>query len=311
MRCQVELSELFTKKIDYNEIIKKVKKHNLFSRLITFLLSMLLLALVFNLFLKPLNIVAGGSSGVSIILNEAFSLDITLTTYIIYISTLILSAFFLSKEITLSLVIATIVYPFLVEVTENVTDYIVFSYSNPLLICIFAGILSGVATGLILKVGFNSGGLIVIAQVIYRYFKISISKSNLVINIIIVLIGGYYFGVSNILYAIIVMYISSIVTDKVMLGISSNKCFFITTTKEKEITNFITNYIYTGVTLIETYHDDKVALMCAVPTSKYFVFKEGITKIDNKATWFASDSYQVFGEFKGGKYGHNKNEKRS
>ena len=305
------LSSLFDKKVDYEEIIKKVKKHNLFSRLLIFLLSLLLLALVFNLFLKPLNIVAGGTGGVSIILDKVFSLDVTLTTYAVYILTLILSAFFLSKEITLSLVIATVCYPFFVEITKNVTDYIILSYSNPLLICIFSGILTGLATGLILKYGFNSGGLIVIAQVIYRFFRISISKTNLVINVIVVIIGGYYFGVSNILYAIIVMYISSIVTDKVMLGISSNKCFFITTSKEKEIIDFITKHIYTGVTLIETYHDDKVALMCAVPTSKYFVFKEGISKIDEKATWFASDSYQVLGEFKGGKYGYNKNEKRS
>lgn len=306
----MELKNLFNKKIDYDKIENKIKIDKIAVRLAIFLLAMLLSAIVFNLFLEPLNITVGGTSGLSIIFKEVFNINVTTTTYFIYIITLILSTFLLPRKVTLSLIIATIVYPFFVGLTSNITDVIILNYSNPLLICIFAGILNGVTTGLVLKIGFNSGGLIVVAQIIYRYFKISISKTYMLINVTIMAIGGYYFGVINVMYAIIVMYISTIVTDKVMLGISSNKVFFVTTNKEKEITDFILKHINSGVTIVDTHQDEKTTLMCAVPTSKYFVFKEGIVSIDKNAFWYATDSYQVHGEFKGGKYGHNKNEKR-
>ena len=301
MRYQAVLKNLFHKKIDYEKIELKTQTKNILVRLIVFLLSLLLLAIIFNLFLAPLNIVTGGSSGVAIILKEVFNFDVTITTYIIYGLTLILSVFLLPLKITVSLVIATIVYPFCVQLTSNITDIISLNYSNPLLICIFAGILNGIGTGAILRIGFNSGGLIVISNILYQHFKISISKSNMIINAVIVLIGGYYFGISNIMYAIIVIYISTIFTDKVMLGISDNKVFYIVTDKEKEIKSFITKHLTSGVTIVDSDHNDKVTLMCAIPTSKYFIFKEGIIAIDASAFWYATDSYQVMGQFKGGK----------
>lgn len=301
----MELKNLFNKKIDYEKIENKVKLEKSAVRLSIFLLALLLSAVVFNLFLEPLNITVGGTSGLSIIFKEVFNINVTTTTYFIYIITLLLSAFLLPKKVTMSLIMATVIYPFFIGLTSNITEIIVLNYSNPLLICIFAGILNGVGTGLVLKIGFNSGGLIVISQIIYRYFKISISKTYMLINVIIMLIGGYYFGVTNVMYAIIVMYISTIVTDKVMLGISSNKVFFVSTSKEKEITKFILKHINSGVTMVDTHQDEKTTLMCVVPTSKYFIFKEGIVSIDKNAFWYASDSYQVLGEFKGGKHGHN------
>lgn len=300
-RCPVVLKNLFHKKIDYEKIELKAKTKNIAVRLIIFLLSLLLLAIVFNLFLAPLNIVTGGSSGISIILKEVLNLDVGMTTYIIYGATLILSIFLLPLEITLSLVVATIIYPFFVQITSSITDIINLDYTNSLIICIFAGILNGIGVGAILKIGFNSGGLIVIPNILYQHFKISISKSNLIINTIIVLIGGYYFGISNIMYAIIVIYISTIFTDKVMLGISKNKVFYIVTDKEKEIKKFITKHLTSGVTIVDSDNNDKVTLMCAIPTSKYFIFKEGILAIDDSAFWYATDSYQVMGQFKGGK----------
>ena len=47
-------------------------------------------------------------------------------------------------------------------------------------------------------------------------------------------------NISNILYAIIGLYVSSYITDKVLLGISECKTFYRVTDKEKEVNEFIT-----------------------------------------------------------------------
>ena len=77
-----------------------------------------------------------------------------------------------------------------------------------LVISIFIGFAGGVCNGLLYKTGFSNGGLPIISQIIYDKFKIPIGKTNFVINTIIVLIGGYYFGITMIMYAIIINYIN-------------------------------------------------------------------------------------------------------
>lgn len=112
---------------------------------------------------------------------------------------LILSFIFLDIENTISLVLATIIYPVFVELTANITNFITIDYSNMIVISLFAGILNGIIMGVILKIGFNPGGLIVIAQIIYKYFKISISKVNSIISFIIVALAGYFIGLNSVL----------------------------------------------------------------------------------------------------------------
>lgn len=98
-----------------------------------------------------------------------------------------------------------------------------------LVISIFIGFAGGVCNGLLYKTGFSNGGLPIISQIIYDKFKIPIGKTNFVINTIIVLIGGYYFGITMIMYAVIINYINSLVVDKILLGVSKNKSIYIVT----------------------------------------------------------------------------------
>ena len=62
---------------------------------------------------------------------------------------------------------------------------------------LLAGILSGVANGLMYKSGYSNGGFPIVSQILYEKHNISISKSSLVINVTIVLIGAYFFGITN------------------------------------------------------------------------------------------------------------------
>ena len=165
------------KKIENN--IKKIKNKNIILRFLVFSLALYLFALVFNLLLMPANIVSGGTNGLAILIHEIFKIDSSLIVTIIYITMLFLSFVFLDIESTLSLIATTILYPLFVNLTANISNFIVIDYSNMILISIFAGILNGIISGIILKIGFNPGGLIVIAQIIYKYFRISVSKSNI------------------------------------------------------------------------------------------------------------------------------------
>ena len=149
------------------------------------------------------------------------------------------------------------------------------------------------------KSGYSNGGFPIISQILYEKHKISIAKTNLVINTSIVLLGAVFFGWTNALYAMVFLYINSIVMDKVLLGISKNKAFYIITTKEDEIKKYIIEILNHTVTTFNVkggfLSNKRRVLLAVVPTREYYKLTEGIKKIDNEAFFVVTDAYQVEG----------------
>ena len=147
--------------------------------------------------------------------------------------------------------------------------------------------------------GYGNGGFPIISQILFEKFKIGIATSSLVINTTIVLIGSMFFGTTKALYAIIFLYINSIVMDRVLLGISRNKAFYIITEKEMEIKEYIIEKLNHTVTTFDVkggYLQDKRRVMLTViPSREYYRLTEGIKKIDKNAFFVVTDSYQVEG----------------
>lgn len=282
------------------EDIKKVlKKQNKTYRIILISLSTILWAILYNLFLLPMKLVTGGTNGVATITNYLYGIDPALMILLLAIACAIISFMYLGFERTATSLVATIAYPVLVKLTANITDIIVIDYSDFLLLVIFAAVLCGVANGLMYKSGYNNGGFPVVSQILYDKYKISVAKSSLVINVIIVLIGAFFFGTTNALYAIIYIYISNLVLDKVLLGISNNKAFYIITTKEEEITEYILKTLQHSITTFDVkggFLDNKRKVMLTViPSREYYRLTEGIKQIDADAFFVVTDSYQVEG----------------
>ena len=78
---------------------------------IIFVLSILVSAINFNLLLKPINLVSGGSGGVALIVQKVFNISTSHVIAIVYIITIILSFIFLEKKTVASILLASILYP--------------------------------------------------------------------------------------------------------------------------------------------------------------------------------------------------------
>ena len=116
---------------------------------------------------------------------------------------------------------------------------------------------------------------------------------------LIIVSSLFVFGFPKFIYSVISMYIISVMTDKVILGISSSKAFYIITEHETAVKKFIMNNLSHGVTVLDgrggyTGNNQKV-IMCIIPTKEYYVAKEGIHKIDPEAFFLVTDSYEVYG----------------
>lgn len=185
--------------------MKKIKKY------IILLISLLFAALNFNLILKPLNLVTGGTQGLAIIINHLTNFSSTLIIFTINIIALILSLL-LPKKTTYSIIIASFIYPLFIKLTSNLPPL----NFNVLFLSFLAGIVCGTTGGLIYKEKFSSGGITIINLLLQKYLKIKVSITNFIINVLIIFTGYFYFGLSKSLYSLIVVTTSSIIIHFIM-----------------------------------------------------------------------------------------------
>ena len=281
-----------------NKIIENVNKKNIFKRYLMLLSGCLIVAFAFNLFFLRYDIVCFGVSGISIVLAK-FGVNPSMFIMGANIFLLIISYFFLGVEDVKNQLVGAIIYPIFVSLTAKITDLIDFGNIEFIIIAVMGGVIAGIGYGLIYKSGFSTGGTDVIGNLICKYSKISMGNAMMFVNVSIIAIGKIVFPWKIVMYAIVVAYLISVATDRILLGISNSKAFYIVVDKEKEefVREFLTSLPGVGSTVIDAsggYSNDKQTLILAVvPTKMYFIIKEGLSEIDRNIFYLVCDSYEV------------------
>ena len=148
-------------------------------------------------------------------------------------------------------ILGTILYAAFIKITIPVANLINLGDIDTLLSIIYGSIILGFCNGVILKSGYLSGGFQVLYKIFHKIFKISIGNASMIINGTIIGIGLLIFGIRNTFYATITIFISSFITDRVLLGVSESKNFYIITNKEKEIREYLINDVHSNFTLVD------------------------------------------------------------
>ena len=277
-------------------ILDEIENKHLVRRYILLIIGVLLYAIGYNAFFVPNNLVFGGSGGIALIIKDY--VDPSITIMVISIVALILGYITLGKRFAINSIIGSILFPLFVELTKNIS--LPVPKDDMMLIVICGAVLVGAGTGLVGRAGLSSGGVDTIIQILVSKLKISFGTAFMIVNGLIVIAGGYTFGWRILLYALIIIYIINLVTDKILLSISMNKTFFIVTTEVDKVKEYLLNNLSRGVTILDAhggYSDSKKkVIMVVIPTAEYFKAKEGILEIDKNAFFTITDSYQVYGQ---------------
>lgn len=289
---------LFKKRKSEKLILEQIYSKTRLIRYSQFIIGLLLVSVAFNAFILPNDIVYG-VSGIGVILNKTLNISPSLVILIGGIALLILSFIVLGKEKTKNSMVGSLLYPVFVELTSWIVKYIDLGSTETVVVVLFGAVISGVGFGLIFKSGFTTGGTDILNQIVSEKAKVSIGKSMIFTDGVIIVSSLFVFGWQKFIYSIINMYIISVMTDKVILGISSSKTFYIITEREDEVKKFILDYLSHGITVLEArggYTNSKQkVIMCTIPTKEYFKAKEGIHAIDKEAFFIVTDAYEVYG----------------
>jgi len=281
-----------------NKLIEDIYKKNLFKRHVMLILGCLIVAVAFNLFFLQYNIVCFGVSGISIVFNK---FGVNPSTFIIVANLLLLliSYFFLGADNVKNQIVGALIYPIFIDLTDGLVNIIKFENLEMIVIAVIGGVLAGIGYGLIYKSGYSTGGTDVIGHLVCKYSKVSMGNAMMFVNFGIILIGKLVFSWETVMYALVVAYLISVATDKILLGISNSKAFYIVVDKklDDKVNEFLVSLPGVGSTIIDAsggYSNDNQTLILAVaPTKMYFIIKEGLKEIDKNIFYLVCDSYEV------------------
>ena len=279
-----------------NNILDNIDKKDLVKRYIFLVMGCLVVAFAFTVFFNQYGIVCFGVSGLSTVLSR-FGVPNSLFILCANVFLLVLSYFLLGIKKTKNAVAGSLIFPLCVWLIEFLVPYLNFDDVELLVIVIFGGVLAGFGQGLIYKTNFNTGGTNIICEIVAKYTKASLGRAMWISDGLVVLSGLLISNWEVILYGFLVLYLISFMVDKVVLGISQSKAFYIVTDKQEEVREFLLSISDAGVTLINArggYSNNKETLLLGVvPTRQYFIVKEGLKEIDKNIFFLACDAYEV------------------
>ena len=265
---------------------------------LVFILGGVAFSVAVNCFLSKNNNLNGGFTGIATVLNYLLNIPIGTTIFIMNIPLFIIAFKKLGARFVKRTVWATLI-------TSTLIDIGVFLpvYKNDLLLSsIFGGALVGISLGIIFIRNATTGGVDIIAKLIQmKYPHISIGKSILIFDAVIVVLGGIvYQNVESMLYASVVIFVSAQVLDYIIYGVSRGTMIMIVTEKSNEIRQMIINDFNRGVTILKGQGgysgNEKDVLLCACLDNQTQKFIKKIKSADEKAFFIVTQSKQILGE---------------
>ncbi len=261
------------------------------------------MAVGFQCFLEPAHLVAGGVTGIGIMLS-AFTtarygfptplwlVNVALNFPLFLIAWKMRGGRFVGKTILTSLLFSLMLF-----VVQGVTFY----SGDLILSSVYGGVLVGIGLGLVLRCGATTGGVDLAASLLQKVWpRPSISKKIFIMDAIIILSGMLMFGGINGLYAILSVFISERCTKWVLEGGDIVRGAIVISDKAQEIGEALNlrlerdAAVFSGKgTLGEP---RKEILFCIFSQKEIQGAKSIIMNIDRGAILLVTDIREVLGE---------------
>lgn len=165
-------------------------------------------------FLLPNQFIDGGATGISLLLENVTSVDLSFLLILVNLPFIIISARMFSVRFALKSIVAILLLSFVVHFIEFpiITE-------DKLLIAVFGGFFLGFGIGMAMRGGSVIDGTEVLAIYLSRKLAITIGDVLLLTNIIIFSFGAYILSVETALYAILTYLAAAKTVDFVVDGV--------------------------------------------------------------------------------------------
>lgn len=253
-------------------------------------------------FLIPNAIVGGGVSGAASLINILTGLPAGLFTVILNAPILVFGFKLMGWKFIVRCFITTAALGLCTDLLTLLFKNVSLITDDKLLAAIYGGILQGIGIGLFIKYETSSGGTELLGRITHRLFPVlTIAAHVAVFDGLVVVLGAILLkDVKNVLYALILIFVSAKVSDLLIMGFTKAKLCYIVTEKSEEISDYLIGHSPRGVTLIKGEgmytKTEKDVLMTCVKSNQIANLKTWIKTLDEHAFVIVCDANEVYGQ---------------
>jgi uncharacterized membrane-anchored protein YitT (DUF2179 family) len=261
-------------------------------------LGSLLLALAYNVFYIPNEVVSGGISGIGVIVHHLLTWPVGVVTLLLNIP-LFLAGLRWGGGITTGIrtIYAVIVMSLAIDLLApwlpSVTD-------SPLLFITYGGLLDGLGVGLVLRAQGTTGGTDIIGRLLRRFTGLEISRGVFIANVLIIGAAAIIFGMEQAMYGIMVAAVSSYAIDFVLAGGRRARQALIISERWAEVRDAILTEMERGVTILPARGaytgSERPILLCVVNPTEIAQVRRLVMSFDPQAFVVITATSEVWGE---------------
>jgi len=286
--------DISAEKIDWRQIFSP-------TTIVYTLVGVALAAIALEAFMLPNKFLDGGVTGIAILINLQFGINLNLLLLVLNIPFLVMGYKKIGKTFAIQSTISVFLLIAVLEVIhmDPVTN-------DKVLIAVFGGMLMGTGIGFIIRGGGLIDGFEVITDFTQKNSAFSGSEITLFLNSLIMLAAAFFFGIEPAMYSLLTYFTAIKVTDYVVEGFEEYTALTVISKEHELVKELIVKKfgkaisVYKGERgyLPETFdiHHDCDIIMAVVTRLEVHRIKKAIIQIDPKAFFYV----QTIKEVKGG-----------
>lgn len=267
------------------------------------MLGALLTAVALDCFLVPGELAAGGASGLATIIyhvGRAHDLYIPVGLQTLLMNALLMIPVVKSgglryaSRTIFGIVSLSIFIDLLAPVLPNLVG------DDLLLAGIWGGVITGLGLGLVFRVGGNTGGTDIVAQLLAKHSALSVGTWMAIVDLLIVAGSATIFSARVALIAGLSMGIASWIIDKVVDGPTTERAAWVISAQHEELSQAILHDLGRGCTRFDATgmwsRSERPVLFVVLSRREVGMLKTLVAGIDKNAIVIISDVNEAFGE---------------
>ncbi len=255
------------------------------------------MALSVDVFLDPNNVVPGGFTALAMFANRLWGWPVGATLFAMNIPFLIIGMRVLGVEFGPKTVFASALTSLFIDVLR---PYVPTVTGEPLLYILYGGLLYGLGMGLVFRAQATGGGTEIPAKLLEHFRGIRMASSLLAMDIVILALAAFFFGLAPALYALISAWVMARIIDTLETGLNAGNLAYIITTRPEPVRDGILAGLERGVTLLRGEGgysgSERIMLFTAVNRRQVATLRQIVSEADPDAFVVISPSNEVLGE---------------
>ena len=257
----------------------------------------LCMALSVDIFLNPNNVVPGGFTALAMFANRLWGWPVGTTLLVMNLPFLLIGMRVLGVQFGPKTLFAVAASSLAID---WLAPHVPTVQGEPVLYTLYGGLLYGLGMGLVFRANATTGGTEIPAKLLEHYFGIRMSSSLLAMDVAILALAAFFFGLAPALYALIAVWVMARVIDALEIGLTAGNTAFIITLNPAEVSAGIMARLERGVTILRGEGGytgaERTMLFTAVNRRQVPELREIVRQADPDVFVVISPSNEVLGE---------------